>query len=107
MVEYISSRGHQQALTPQVLTTEATTLLSFSSKMRTFVVFCFLVVVAVTTTSAVPAPAPAAAAMGPPAAIDAFIPPAVKAFIPTAEEIAALNALHTTTAAPATPPKAV
>ncbi|KAK8390203.1 hypothetical protein O3P69_013049 [Scylla paramamosain] len=65
--------------------------------MRTFVVFCFLVVVAVTTTSAVPAPAPAAAAMGPPAA--------VKAFIPTAEEIAALNALHTTTAAPATPPK--
>ncbi|MPC10136.1 hypothetical protein E2C01_002766 [Portunus trituberculatus] len=38
-------------------------------------------------------------------AIDAFIPPAVKAFIPTPEEIAALSALHTTTAAPATAPK--
>ncbi|KAK4324365.1 hypothetical protein Pmani_004992 [Petrolisthes manimaculis] len=59
---------------------------------------CLLVVVAVVSVEALPPPV---VPIGPPAAVSAFLPPAAQAFIPSADQIKALNALHTTTAAPA------
>ncbi|KAK3879060.1 hypothetical protein Pcinc_016343 [Petrolisthes cinctipes] len=70
--------------------------------MRGAVLMCLLVVVAVVSVEALPPPvAPVVPIIGPPAAVSAFLPPAAQAFIPSADQIKALNALHTTTAAPA------